>query len=502
MESTPPRLNLRASKPRPNLAAICLLVSSAVVAFGTTIAQAEELRLGIEGTYTYNSNFFSAANNQDAANSFQIGPSIQIDDPDGRFRYEIDFNGAYQIYADQSGVDAWESRLRARATYDLTTRTRVRVTERFRDISNLRFSRQDIALLDTALDPNQDRYFRNDLELELIHDFTELLEGRVRGEHHWIDFEQNNDRNDSQSFDVAGELRYQLATRHFVGAGVSYTRQDFDQALSRLGSIGEYVSGYANWTWLVTDNITFTANGGPAWVRSEEENESSVSQTQFVGGRAGGQLFQADIGSCGAPARASLCDFATPGFPPIAAGDLGALQTFALPAGNRAGTQEELTFFGGASISAEFAAWNLQASYQRRQSTTSGDGLASSLDRVAAEIEWAPAKYRFSLFLAGSWDRRETLTRSTNVDFALVPSAPGTPAQRATAITSVRTSDTTRDNYTLIGGYRYRLEENFAATLDGRYRRTEIDDPTRSQPGIDTAFFVITFEYTLDPIAF
>ncbi|MCR9096898.1 MAG: hypothetical protein NXI30_21975, partial [bacterium] len=103
----------------------------ALVAFLSLVlpsaGRAAELRLGIDGNYTYNSNYFSDNQNEDEANSFQFGPSVELLDQEGRFRYEIQFGGLYQAYVDQDGVDAWESRLRARATYDLTERTRVRV---------------------------------------------------------------------------------------------------------------------------------------------------------------------------------------------------------------------------------------------------------------------------------------------------------------------------------------------------------------------------------------
>ena len=464
-------------------------------------ASAEELLLGIDGNYTYNSNFFSASQNEDQANSFQIGPSFDLNDPDGRFRYELGFQGAYQAYTDQSGVNAWESRLRARATYDLTTRTSIRVTERFRDISNLRFSRQDIALADTALDPNQDRYFRNDLEVELLHDLTELLELRLRGEHNWVDFEDNVDRSDSQAFEAATELRYRIATRHFLGSGISYTYQDFEQALSRLGSEGQYVTAFATWNWNITDTIVFSANGGPSWIRSKEDDTSRVEQTQLVGGRLQNDLFIADIASC-ETGLASSCDLVTG--TPILAGPngLGPVTAFEIAPGSpRVGTDSTWTFFGGFSLTAELPDWNLEASYQRRQSTTSGDGLASSLDRVAFEIEYAPTRFRWSVFVAGSWDRRETLTEATEIEF-VVSDAGGSQAQRDSAQTSIQSNNARRDNFTLIAGYRHRLDQNIAATLDGRYRRTEVDDNGPNRPGIDTFFVVLSFEYDFDPINF
>jgi len=499
----PPATPLR--RPRCAHARVAVGLIALVAALGLSlVGHAEELLLGADANYTYNSNFFSAARNTTDANSFQFGPSLQLNDPDGRFRYELGFIGSYLTYTDQSGVDAWESDARGRATWDLTTRTSVQVTERFRDISNLRFSRQDIALADNALDPTQDRYYRNDLRLELIHDLTQQLEFRLRGEHNWTDFEENIRRHDNQSFTAASELRYQLARRHFVGAGAAYMYQDFDEALTQLGSKAESINAFASWTWLITDTITLVANGGPAWIRSDESDSSQVSQTQFVGGESGGDLFRANINSCdfatGTTVRlASNCDFAS--FPPLPAADLGPLTSFPLAPGNRVGTDSVVTFFGGVSITANLVDWNLQASYARRQSTTSGAGLASSLDRIAFEVEYAPSRERWSTFVAGAWDRRETLTDSTAIDYIVVDGG-SLDAQRETAFTTIRSNDVRRDNYTLIAGYRHRLNENVAATLDGRYRRTEIRDNGPSRPGIDTFFVVLTLEYDYDPINF
>ncbi|MEM9174751.1 MAG: hypothetical protein AAGC67_05920 [Myxococcota bacterium] len=498
--SLPSRTRLRRGAPLAFAALCALLVAGA--------GSAAELRLGIDGNYTYNSNYFSDNQNEDAANSFQLGPSIEIADQEGRFRYEVQFDGAYQLYLDQDGVDAWESRLRARATYDLTERTRVRVTNRFRDISNLRFGRQDIEVADTALDPNQDRYFRNEVELELIHDVTELLELRLRGEHQWVDFEQNLDRNDSTAWQGAGELRYQVSNTHFVGVGASYTRQDFEEALSRIGSTGDFVSGFATWTWIVTDAITFTANGGPSWIRSDEDSIARVAQTRLVGGQQGGDVRIAQLGNCGpvigGDRFSSNCVLA-PVSSPSPDGTFGGLLGFDVdPTTPRVGDDDQLTFFGGATLTANLPNWNLTVSYQRRQSSTTGDGLASSLDRVFGEVEFAPASSRWSVFAAGSWDRRETLTRSTRIDFVLIDDADLTRlAERdasALAITSIRSQDTRRDNFTVIAGTRFRIEDQFAATLDGRYRRTELSGPGVNRPDIDTFFVVLTFEYDFVPI--
>ncbi|MCA9503584.1 MAG: hypothetical protein H6748_18145 [Spirochaetaceae bacterium] len=479
-------------------------------------ARARELTLGVNGQYVFNSNFFSAERNEEEANSFQIGPRLGIADDEDRFQYSLDFQGAYQLYVDQSGVDNWESRLQARASYDLTTRTRVRVTNQFRDISNLRFSRQDITLGDTALDPNQVRYFRNDLELMLLHDLTRLLELRVRGEHHWVDFEENIDRNDSQAWEVGAELRYRLAPRHFLGTGLAYVNQDFQEAFSRFGSRAEYVNSYLTWVWDIADTVTFTASGGPSWIQAEEKERGHVLQTRFVGGRVRGELFRADIDTCdvqlvgGVPQPvASRCDLTTPGaaFAPIPATDLGGLDRFDLTNLGRVGSDSTLTFFGNASLEAQLAALDLTATYSRRQSTTAGDALASSLDRAALQLEYGPPGERWSVFVAGSWDRREVLTDSTVVDFVVVdadaPSGNGDDSTlRSTGFTRVQQRNARRDNFTAIAGYRHELTRHLSGTAEFRYRRTERRNSGIDLPGVDTFFLVFSVDYDLDPIRF
>ena len=406
-----------------------------------SVGHAEVLVLGVSSEYVYNSNFFAGSNNQDAANSFLVGPTFDLSDDEGRLVYDLVFNGAYQAYVDQSGVDAWESRLRARAAYELDARTSVRVTERFRDVSNLRFSRQDIALADTALDPNQNRYFRNDLELELIRALTRLLELRIRGAHHWIDFRENIDRNDSQAFEVGSELSLQPTATHDVGAGVTYTYQDFQQALSRFGSRGDSVTGYPTWTWNVTDQIAFRANGGPSWIRSNEDDTMQTTQTRFVGGSRGGDILRANIGSCdvdpvvGLPV-ASNCDLATPGAPGIPSADLGPLESFALATGRRVDETSELTFFGGASIGARLcrleSAGRLLSTPEHDLRRRSGFESRPTFDRD----RMGAAGASLERLRRGHLGPRETLTEATFVDFTVI-SGPSGEAQRDVAFTAV-----------------------------------------------------------------
>lgn len=478
--------------------------SSVLALVGASLADganAAELVLGATSEYNYTSNLLSTEEDPESANSFLFGPTLDFSHEQGRFTYDVEFGGAYQVYVDQSGADAWESRLRAGAAYEIDSRTSVRVTNRFRDVSNLRFSRQDIELADTALDPNQNRYFRNVLELELVRDLTRLVQLSVRGAHHWTDFRENVDRSDSQAFEVGSEARYQVADQHGIGVGATYINQDFQEALSRLGSQSNSITAYLLWNWDIADNIVFTASGGPSFILSEYDDTERVQQNQFVGGRLGGDLFRANIASCGPIGNqvASSCDLDNGRIP---AANLGDRTNFDLGPGDQPGEDAVVTAFGAASLRIDLASWNLQATYTRRQSTTSGAGLVSSLDQVYTEAELAPPNQRWSTFVAGSWDRRETLTEAVVVDFTVIDGGPDDDALRFQAFTRNNSGGDRRENLTGIVGVRTAFTRNQAATFEFRYRHTEGSDQGVNQSGAHTYLAVITFAYTLDPIQF
>lgn len=466
-------------------------------------ARAAELTLGATGEYAFTSNFFSSAEDEDEASSFAVGPTLELTEDRGRLAYELGYNGAYQVYVDQDGANNWESFARGRVSYALDSKTTLRLTDRFRDVSNLRFGRQDIALADTALDPNQDRYLRNVLELELIRDLSRRLELQIAGAHYWTDFRENVDRNDSHAFGARSELRYQIADRHDLGIGGSYLRQEFEDALARFGSTSDTASGYVIWDWRLSDTVVFSASGGPSWIRSEYDDAARVVDRQFVGGRIGNDLFRANANSCDVDPRigvpvASNCDLRSN---PVPASDLGPRESFDLGFGTGFGEDSVVTGFGAASIRAALGSWNLEAAYSRRQSTTSGGGLASSLDQVYAEAEFSPPNLRFSPFVAASWDRRETLTEATIVDFTIV-SGVGGAAERSVAFTRTDDRAERRESVTAIGGVRTAFTRHQSATFEFRYRRTQGRDQGISQPSADIYFAVVTFAYTLDPIQF
>ena len=193
-----------------------------------------EITLGIDSAYVHNSNFYRSSSDEEAADSAEVGINITAEREEGRLRYLASYTGSYQAYDKQDGANAPEHRLRLRGRFDIDPLTTFHLNNRFRDVRNLRFSREDILDGDTGLEPNNDRYQRNDLELMLHRDLTRACELELDATQQFIDFEDNIDRSDSESYEIGARLYHRFAPRHRFGGGVSNVWQDFDLGIRQF----------------------------------------------------------------------------------------------------------------------------------------------------------------------------------------------------------------------------------------------------------------------------
>ncbi|MEO1079007.1 MAG: hypothetical protein AAFY29_05575 [Pseudomonadota bacterium] len=468
-------------------------------------ASAAELNLAIDSRYVYNSNFFLAESDPDDANSLDLGARLNAADQVDQFRYELDYEVNYQEYLDQQGVDAWEHRLRAFAVYDINRLSSLRVENHYRDLTNLRFTRSDIALGDTGLEPDQDRFQRNDLEIEYRRDLNRNTEVRLQFEHQFIDFERNRNRSDSDALKLGSELWLRLTPTQRFGLGLSYVEQTFDAEGDRLASEGSYVTASLRWQAQLTPQVDIEVFGGPSWLESEQQLPSQVTAETFVGGSINGDLFRANADSCNLDIdlqlrRASACNLSSVAHPPIPADDLGPIEGFDLLQDGVSLDDETTTFFGSARISAQLTDWRLSARYARTQNTTSGDALVSSLDRFTLTSEYEIPGQQWSVYFSGSWERRESLTNARFVDYS-VASGPENAARRDRAFTARRDPNERRDATTFLLGTRHQLSRKLSTSFELRYR--EIDrDIVGDSAETDATLFVIELSYALDPRRF
>jgi hypothetical protein len=445
----------------------CLLVAASPT-FGN------EISLGVESAYIYESNFYRTPDNEVSEDSMEVSGIITAERDEGRLNYLLSYRGSYQAYREEDGANAPEHRLRLRSGFDIDPVTTIHLNNRFRDVRNLNFTLEDIFDGDSGLEPNRDRYQRNDLELMLHRNLTRTWELELDATHRFIDWDDNTDRSDSVSYEFGGRVDYRFARRHRFGGGVSYMWQDYDGNQTRLDVKAKYLLTNLAWTFDIADQVQLMVYGGPALISSEENDPGEISQQQFVGTARGDTVFRANVSSCGFDEElgigvASRCNFNVPGIP---ADDLGEVLVFPLEVGPNVGEDDDVVMFGGVTLNATFSNWTVDAELRRQPSVTSGDAIASSLTRFRWEVGYAPGQNDWDVFIAGSWEEREAITNSTRIDFTVIP-GPDNAAQRDLAFTRIRDPDDRRTSLTGLVGLRKQFSRAFSGSVSFRYRRTE-----------------------------
>jgi opacity protein-like surface antigen len=498
---------LKRSQPgqAPRNALAC--VPMAVLLLIPTTAFSEELTFDIGTAYVHDSNFYRSSSDKEEADSMEVGGKITLQEQEDRLRYKASYTGSYVAYRKQDEANDPEHRVRLDGSYAINPLTTVSVKNNFRDLRNTRFSQEDIRDGDTGLVADNDRYQRNDLELLLHRDISRSWELDINATYGFVDFENKEERGDSDSdaIGVGGRVLYRFSPRHRFGGGLTWVDQSFDGSDTRLDADAEYLIADLAWVFDIGEQIQLIVNGGPTWIKTDQNTQSTVRQTQFVGESQRDQDFRANVNSCDFNEQtgtgiASRCDYNTPGAEPIPADNLGEFQDFPLQLTTPVESEDEVTFFGGASLVARFSDWTTDVDLRRKQSTTSGDSIAASLTRLRWEIGYAPPLATWNAYLAGSWERREAINDATIIDYTVF-AGPEEAAQRGQAFTRVRDSSDRRDAFTALIGVKKQLSRKLSGDVQIRYRETEYKQSGQSSNS-DTYFFVVGISYTFDTIRF
>lgn len=464
-----------------------------------------DLTIGLDAAYVHDSNFYGTASDEESADSIEPGGNVTLEHEGDRLRYLARYIGSYQAYRKQDEADAPEHRLRLNGSFDIDPLTTVQLKNYFRDVENQRFLQDDILSGDTGLEPNDDRYQRNDLELMLHRDISRSWELEINGTQQFVNFDNNVDRSDSDSIGIGSRVLYRYSARHRFGGGLSWVGQNFDGDDIRLDAEADYLITEMAWVFDIGEQIKLVVNGGPAWITTKEDATDFVQQTQFVGGSQGGELFRANVLSCdfdGVTGIASRCNADTPGAEPIPADNLGNVQDFPLSVGPQVGEDEDdVTFFGGVSLVARFSDWTVDADLRRQQNAPSGDAIAASLTRLRGELGYAPPLAKWDAYVAGSVERREAFNNSTAIDYTVV-SGPEEAAQRSQAFTEDQDSGDHRDTFTAMTGVRRHFSRSLTGELGVSYRHTERQVSGQQNNEKDTYFFVAKISYVFDTIHF
>ena len=474
----------------------------AVALSATGVVSAEELQTSLTAASAYNSNVYGGGNAEESDIVHRISPTFELrDNRDAKLDYLFSYRGDYEAYQDEQDADALEHRQRLRLRYEFNPLTRITLTQRYRDISNLQFDQDDFDAGDTSIDVRQSRYDRLDFAVDLERAISQRWRVNTIAEYQKVDFKRNLDRSDSSSVGLAAQLRYQLSRRQDVGLEFGYTNQDFKRSESRLSAESRYLNLSALWSYQVDSRSRLEVEIGPAWIKSEQDSAAFVRAPQLVGRAQGGEVLASDFSLCGIDADvgapvASRCQT-----PTIAVTDLGGLQPYNLDFTGVDRTDSEVTLFGRISFTGERGKWQYGASYVREQNPSAGASLAAELDQLALSLAYGSPNQQWNYYGELRWDKRDALTQAIEVDYTVVANISGA-AVRDQAFTTFAADNVERDIFTVLVGTTYAFSRKLRGSLEARFRQNEGQRNFVGEDEADTYIVELALTYSFDPERF
>lgn len=484
-----------------------LLTISATGLFAANM-QAGELSSSIITATSYDSNVYSTDSNNEVDDTiFQLGGELDFrNEPEQRFDYGLNLRGFYDWYSKESDLDDVQYRERLQLGYDFSRTTRLTFDQRFRRVPNMNFDRDDFVAGDTGIDVRKNRYYRNDMDLNLEHALSSRWTANLSLEHQIVDFKNNQTRSDNDTIGVRGLLSYTLSDRHDLGFGMRYATQDFDRAPSRLAATSDYLGAIVAWTFRISSRASLEFEGGPTRIDSQQKTTTTTRAPAFAGVDLGDTVFRANYAAC-SPGQgqtqpiASNCRYDIAGAPPIEAEDLGLEQDYPLNVAGSDLSNDKVVFFGRLALNVEVSDWAIEARMVRRPSAISGESLASRLDEIALSLDYGPASARWRTYGEFRWEERDDLTPAEEIDYTLIP-GPNGQALRDESFLSATGNGDKRDSYAVLIGAGYSLSRKFQASLEGRYRFLNRDDVSAEGSESDTYVINLSLRYDLDPKRF
>jgi opacity protein-like surface antigen len=466
------------------------------------LVSAEELRTTLTAASAYNSNVYGSGDSEESDMVYRLSPEFELrDNRDAKLDYVFSYRGDYEAYQDERDANAYEHRQRLRVRYEFNPLTRITLTQRYRDISNLQFDQDDFDAGDTSIDVRQSRYDRLEFAVDVERAISQRWRVNTIAEYQQVDFKRNLDRSDSTSLGLAAQLRYQLSRRQDLGLEFGYTEQDFKRGESRLSAESRYLNLAALWSYELDSRSQILVEIGPAWIKSEQDSAAVVRAPQLVGQVQGGEALASQFDLCGinitvgAPV-ASRCRT-----PAIAVPGLGGLQPYNLDLTGVDLTDSDVTMFGRVSFTGERGKWQYGLSYLREQNPSAGASLAAELDQFAISLAYGSPNDAWNYYSELRWDKRDALTQAIEIDYTVVANADNA-AVRDQAFATFSVDNVERDIYTLLLGARYAFTRKLSGSLEARFRQNDGQRTFATNDEADTYIVELAVSYSFDPERF
>lgn len=381
-------------------------------------AGAGEINLSVESGLAGDSNYFDSTNSgqKKAELSYLVTPLIEYSDQRKLWTWGLRFRPDYEVLLGQKGSDTFSYSYGGNLSYRMDLRTTMTLTAGG-------FSTESLGRLQTVegsngedlgLDPNYNRRRREGMNIGMgvTHTFTprwtaaaNFRFGNFRS-HSSQDFE-------SDSYNAATNLSYQLSSRSILAFGGTFSRSDFKGTSTQSASVTDSYNVFGRWGYQLDPTLTFSVQAGPAYITSKNDNQFQaqfINVVQYPFRSSSGDVFPIDVRSCptlddGTPFLNDSCDVfgatADPGlFRSIAA-------IPAVPVDS--GANNRSTYFAVASLTKEWNRADSTISYTRSESTSAGASRTTINDTVRFRVNWSPI-LRWGLSLQATWRQQESAT--------------------------------------------------------------------------------------------
>lgn len=381
-----------------------------VLAVAALPASAVELELGLTGRAGWESNLFRSSNHEESAFSGAVGPDVRVRERTRALDVGLWYRMFYEEFAQESGLGNFEHYLSSDGTWRATPRDTFSFDQSYIRTDSLT---QLTEIGVTGLASNQLVSQRDTVERNAVHGgYTRMLSPLWQltvgadNINYW--YEDPTD-SDSRSTSGSADVTHLITPRHRVGAGVAYTRQDFEDTEFTNGSGTSFAQLYALWAWEVSQTVSFASSIGPRLAIPDDLEDTAPSPSVPLLGVGSGFGLAVDPSTC--PAfRPGVVRFDSRSCSPVG-GPIVLVRgssvrvrdfDFLVP---REQPDENLGFFGRLSLSKRWEHVTTTLSYERSASAASGLAASTDLDVVSLRTDWRPRR-QWRVTGIASWEHQ------------------------------------------------------------------------------------------------
>jgi hypothetical protein len=391
-----------------------------------TFAWGAELDLAIATSMEYDDNVFRVTEGGDKETDFvfRLSPRVALEDKTQNLNYRVNWSVPFTKGIQTSRISDFDNFVGVRFSYRLSDKTRLWGSDRFSHLRSLAKIQDEVVLEDLTtvlqISKEEERNYLNSASLGMSHQFTSDLSGSMTLAHNFFDTTRD-DRRQVNTVAASGSLSYAVDSKNRIGAGVGFTRQDFEDLVGNPGSETMIYRIFASWAYRFDETLSFSVRAGPALFDNDQRAAEPVVRAPnrvpfFI---LDDTVWASRAGSCplldGTPVIVgAACGVVLEASPAVAA-DIQAVAAqgpFDLtypdgPPGSEADQQVDI--FVNATLSKRWSP-RLSSSLAYRRSESGASGLAgtATLDSVTVTTSWRATEL-WTVGVRTDWTLRQSV---------------------------------------------------------------------------------------------